>query len=267
MDLGIAGRVALVTGADSGIGWYTARQLLEEGATVVVSDQDQDALDKAAAELGAPEGTVHAFAADITSVDDLAALHDKVTSAVGAIDILVQSAGITGAQGLFDEIDDDGWTSTLEVDLLGPVRLVREFLPDLRSGGWGRLVMIASEDAVQPYDDELPYCVAKAGVLAFVKGLSRSYAREGLLVNAVSPAFIHTPMTDAMMDKRAEQEGDSSRDEAIASFLEEERPYLELKRRGEPEEVAAVVTFLCSDRASFVNGSNYRVDAGSVATI
>jgi NAD(P)-dependent dehydrogenase (short-subunit alcohol dehydrogenase family) len=108
--------------------------------------------------------------------------------------------------------------------------------------------------------------VAKAGILALAKGLSRSYALEGLLVNAVSPAFIRTPMTDAMMHKRSDELGVPV-DEAIESFLDEERPYMELKRRGEPEEVAAVVAFLCSDAASFVNGSNYRVDSGSVATI
>jgi NAD(P)-dependent dehydrogenase (short-subunit alcohol dehydrogenase family) len=234
--------------------------------TVVISDRDQEKLDAAAAALGASDGRLFAFAADIRSTDDLAALHGRVAEAVGEIDILVQSAGITGAQGLFHEIDDEGWTSTLETDLLGPVRLVREFLPDLRSGGWGRLVLVASEDALQPYDDELPYCAAKAGVMSFAKGLSRSYATEGLLVNTVGPAFINTPMTDAMMTKRSEQRG-SSFDEAIDSFLEEERPYMELKRRGEPDEVASVITFLCSEAASFVNGSNYRVDSGSVATI
>lgn len=186
--------------------------------------------------------------------------------AAESIDILVQSAGITGAQGYFHEIDDAGWTDTLEVDLLGPVRLIREFLPDLREGGWGRLVLLASEDAVQPYDDELPYCAAKAGILALAKGLSRTYAREGLLVNAVSPAFIRTPMTDAMMRRRSEQLGVSF-DEAIESFLDEQRPHMELKRRGTPEEVAPVIAFLCSDLASFVNGSNYRVDSGSVATL
>jgi NAD(P)-dependent dehydrogenase (short-subunit alcohol dehydrogenase family) len=103
-------------------------------------------------------------------------------------------------------------------------------------------------------------------VLSFAKGLSRTYAKEGLLVNTVSPAFIHTPMTDAMMKKRAEETGQTF-DEAIASFLDDERPYMELQRRGEPEEVANVIAFLCSDLASFVNGSNYRVDSGSVATI
>jgi NAD(P)-dependent dehydrogenase (short-subunit alcohol dehydrogenase family) len=266
VDLGIGGRRALVTGADSGIGWHTAKQLLVEGVVVVMTDIDQQKLDAAAAELAADEGTLFAFAADIRDVGSLERLHESVRGAVGTIDILVQCAGVTGAQGMFHEIDDAGWVSTIETDLLGPVRLVREFLPDLRTGGWGRLVLTTSEDAVQPYDDELPYCAAKAGVLSFAKGLSRSYATEGLLVNTVSPAFIATPMTDAMMTKRAEENG-TSFDEAISSFLEEERPYLELRRRGEADEVASVIAFLVSDRASFVNGSNYRVDAGSVATI
>jgi NAD(P)-dependent dehydrogenase (short-subunit alcohol dehydrogenase family) len=266
MDLKIAGKKALVSGADSGIGWETARILLGEGVTVVITDKEQGKLDDAAARLEAPEGRLFAFAADITSVESIAALERKVNDAVGDIDILVQSAGITGAQGLFHEIDDDGWTSTIEVDLMGPVRLVSAFLPALRKGGWGRLVFVASEDAVQPYDDELPYCAAKAGILALAKGLSRSYALEGLLVNAVSPAFIHTPMTDAMMEKRADEKN-TTVDVAIDTFLDEERPYMELKRRGEPNEVASVITFLCSDLASFVNGSNYRVDSGSVATI
>ena len=266
MDLGIAGKTALITGGDSGIGWHTARLLLAEGVTVVISDQNQKELDKAAADLDAPEGKLFAYAADVTKVGDLATLHKQVQGAVGDIDILVQAAGITGAQGLFHEIDDEGWTSTIEVDLLGPVRLIREFLPDLRAGGWGRLVLVASEDAAQPYDDEIPYCAAKAGIRALAKGLSRSYALEGLLVNTVSPAFIHTPMTDAMMEKRSKELGVSV-DEAIESFLDEERPYMELKRRGEPDEVANVIAFLCSEAASFVNGSDYRVDSGSVATV
>nr|WP_323132622.1 SDR family oxidoreductase [Kineococcus indalonis] len=127
-------------------------------------------------------------------------------------------------------------------------------------------MLLASEDAVQPYVDELPYCAAKAAVLSLVKGLSKTYGSEGVLVNAVSPAFIATPMTDAMMEERSQENGTSVR-EAIDTFLDEERPFMELERRGRPEEVAAVIAFLVSERASFVNGSNYRVDSGSVATI
>jgi NAD(P)-dependent dehydrogenase (short-subunit alcohol dehydrogenase family) len=266
MDLGIRGRKALITGGDSGIGLATARELLEAGAIVVLSDLDQAKLDDAVKTLDAEEWQLYAFAADVTDPASLTALGSKVQEAVGDIDILVQSSGITGATGLFHEIDDAGWVETIETDLLGPVRLVRTFLPSLRKGGWGRIVLLASEDAVQPYPDEVPYCAAKAGILSLAKGLSKTYASEGLLVNAVSPAFIATPMTDAMMEKRAKEQG-SSREEAIASFLEEERPHIELKRRGEAEEVAAVIAFLCSDRASFVNGSNWRVDGGSVATM
>ena len=266
MDLGIAGRIALVTGGDSGIGWSTAAELLREGATVVLSDRDPEKLDEAASKLDAPAGRLHALAADLTDPEAIAELHRSVTASAGPIDTLVHCAGITGAQGKFHEIGDDGWISTLDIDLLAPVRVARTFLDELRASGRGRIVFIASEDAVQPYDDELPYCAAKAGVLALAKGLSRSYAREGLLVNTVSPAFIRTPMTDAMMDRRAERLG-VTREEAVRSFLDEERPFLELKRRGTPEEVAAVIAFLCSERASFVTGSNYRVDGGSVATL
>lgn len=265
MDLGIADRTALVFGGDSGIGWHTARLLLAEGARVVLSDLDQERLDAAAARLEAPADRVLAVAADVTSLDSLGALRRRIEEEVGRIDILVQSSGITGAQGLFHEIDDEGWTSTLETDLMGPVRIVETFLPHLRRG-WGRLVLLASEDAVQPYDDEIPYCAAKAGVLALMKGLSRTYAKEGLTVNAVSPAFIRTPMTDAMMEKASEEQGISF-DEAVEQMLTEKRPFMAIKRRGEPEEVAAVIAFLVSAGASFVNGANYRVDAGSVGSI
>lgn len=265
MDLGINGKIALVTGADSGIGLETARVLLEEGATVVLTDKTTDQLKEAEKELGESD-RLYSYTADITSMEDLKALHQYTADEVGSIDVLVQNAGTVGAQGLFHEIDDEGWVETIEEDLLGPVRVVREFLPDLRENGWGRLVFVSSENGLQPYKDELPYDCSKAGILAFSKGLSRTYAQEGLLVNTVSPAFIETPMTDAMMEKRAEELGVSF-EEAIESFLDEERPHIELKRRGQVEEVAGVIALLCSERASFVNGANYRVDGGSVATI
>ena len=160
---------------------------------------------------------------------------------------------------------DDDFVEVLETNLMSAVRVTRVFLPDLRRG-WGRMVFLSSEDAVQPYDDELPYCAAKAGLLAFAKGLSRTYASEGLLVNSVAPAFISTPMTDAMMEKASKEQGISF-DDAVEQMLTEKRPFMAIKRRGEPEEVAAVIGFLVSDRASFVNGANYRVDAGSVGSI
>lgn len=265
MDLGIKGKVALITGSDSGIGKATAKQLLAEGVTVILTDRQEEKLAETAEEMQ-HEGKLYAYPADITDLESLKNLHEQIKTNVGEIDILVQNAGTSGAQGEFHEIEDEGWVETIENDLLGPVRVTREFLSDLRNGGWGRIVYLSSENAVQPYADELPYDAAKAGVLSFSKGLSRAYAKEGLLVNTVSPAFIETPMTDEMMQKRSNKMGVSF-DKAIETFLDEKRPYLELKRRGQAEEVAAVISFLCSDKASFVNGSNYRVDGGSVATI
>lgn len=265
MDLGIKDKVALVTGAASGIGKETTRVLLQEGATVVMTDIDEEQLKVTAQDLTIDDKLLY-FPADIRSKESLSQLHEYVEKSLGTIDILVQNAGVTGAQGPFHTLSDEDWVYTIEQNLHGPVRVVREFLSDLRADGWGRVVFISSENAVQPYANELPYDSTKAGILSFSKGLSRSYAKEGLLVNTVSPAFIETPMTDRMMEKRSEEKGVSF-DEAVESFLDEERPHIELKRRGQVEEVAAVIAFLCSEKASFVNGANYRVDGGSVATL
>jgi len=204
--------------------------------------------------------------ADLRNWDEVKAAKDKILKQFGSVDILVNCAGITGATGNFLEISDEDWHEALEVDLMSAVRMCRTFIPVMRESGWGRVVLIASEDAVQPYTDEMPYCAAKAGVLNFAKNLSKAYAEDGVLVNSVSPAFIATPMTDAMMEQRADKMG-STKDEAIATFLKEKRPHLELQRRGRAEEVAAVITFLCSQQSSFVVGANYRVDGGSVATM
>ena len=265
MKLDIAGKIALVTGADSGIGWETARMLLEEGVKVAISDQDDDALQKAVKALER-YGAVIGVAADVTKVEDVKALFATVRERLGDPDIVVNAAGVTGATGDFLDVDDEGWRTTLDIILFGAVRVCREAIPAMREKRWGRVVLIGSEDGVQPYTDELAYCAAKAGVINLAKGLSKAYGADNVLVNTVSPAFIHTPMTDKMMQKRADENG-TSFDDAIATFLEEERPGMALKRRGEPEEVAAMIVFLCSERASFVNGSNMRVDSGSVATV
>lgn len=265
MDYGLGGALALVTGADSGIGRETARMLLQEGARVAISDKDADSLEQVRAEL-ADHGEVVAVAADVTDLSSVQALFEQVRGELGDPTILVHAAGVTGATGDFLDVDDAGWQSTLDINLMGAVRVTREAIPAMRTGGGGRIVLIASEDAVQPYVDELAYCASKAGVLNLAKGLSKAYGCDNVLVNSVSPAFIATPMTDAMMDKRAEEQG-TDRDGAIKSFLKEERPGMTLGRRGTAEEVAAAILFLVSKPASFVNGANLRVDSGSVMTM
>ncbi|WP_299784524.1 SDR family oxidoreductase [uncultured Marivita sp.] len=263
MDFGIEGKTALITGGASGIGRATAKALQAEGVKVILVDLKGDDVSKAAADLGDGVNALQADLTDPRQVDGLAA---SVEERFQMPDILVCAAGVTGAKGHPLELNDSDWQHAWDTDFMSVVRTMRKFIPPMERKGWGRAVVITSENAVQPYPEEAVYNVAKAGLLNFAKGLSRVTARNGVLVNAVSPAFIETPMTDGMMDKRADQQG-VTRDEAVESFLDEERPYLELKRRGKPEEVAAAIAFLCSAQASFVVGANYRVDGGSVGAL
>ncbi|SEN47275.1 NAD(P)-dependent dehydrogenase, short-chain alcohol dehydrogenase family [Sphingomonas gellani] len=265
MDLGIGGRVALVSGGDSGMGRESARQLLEASAKVAITDRPGGTLNESLEDLKGA-GEVIAVEADVTDTDSIARLFAEVAQKLGAPDILVNAAGVTGATGDFLEVDDAGWLDTLNINLMGAVRMCRAAIPAMRERKWGRIVLFSSEDAVQPYVDELPYCASKAGIQNLTKGLSKAYGCDNVLVNVVMPAFIATPMTDAMMEKRAQENG-TSVDAAIDSFLEEERPGMTLKRRGRADEVAAAVAFLCSERASFINGAALRVDSGSVQTM
>ncbi|WP_416669728.1 SDR family NAD(P)-dependent oxidoreductase [Egbenema bharatensis] len=265
MDFGIQGRVAVITGGDSGIGLATAKLLAAEGVKIVLIDKTSEKLQQAVDEIK-KIGEAIAVQADLANLADVEEAQQQILKRFGAVHILVNAAGITGAQKEFLELTDEDWYETLEVDFMAAVRTCRAFIPMIRQAGWGRVVLIASEDAVQPYVEEMPYCAAKAAILNLAKNLSKAYAQDGILVNSVSPAFIATPMTDKMMEQRSQKLGVKF-DEAIESFLEEKRPHLVLNRRGKAQEVAAVIAFLCSEQASFVTGSNYRVDGGSVATV
>lgn len=265
MDLDIKKKHALISGGSGGLGKAVARQLLTEGAVITLTDLDQHSLDSARADLGAGD-KVGAIAADLTDPKAASKVATYCDDFAGPPQILVSAAGITGAKGDPLDLPDDAYEETWHTNFLSAVRLCRAIIPNMAETGWGRVILICSENAVQPYWDEAVYNTAKAALMNFAKGLSRDYAARGVLVNTVAPAFIETPMTDMMMDKRADDLGVSKK-EAIRSFLEEERPYLELKRRGRPEEVAAAVAFLASGPASFINGANLRVDGGAVATV
>lgn len=263
MDLAIKGRVALISGASGGIGLATARLLGEEGVQLVLTDMDQDKLHKTCAGL---PGEPLLLAADMTNQKQVDHLVQQANARFGQVDIVVHTAGVTGAKGDPLELSDDDYLDAWETDFFSAVRVARATIPAMRSRNWGRFVCITSENAVQPYWEEAVYNTAKAALAAFMKNLSYKEAAHGVLCNTVAPAFIETGMTDGMMEKRAEELGVSF-DEAVESFLEEERPGIVQKRRGQPQEVAAAIAWLVSDRASFVNGSNLRVDGGSVQAV
>ncbi|MGQ7244708.1 SDR family NAD(P)-dependent oxidoreductase [Salinicola sp. V024] len=263
MDLAIRGKTALITGAQSGIGLATARQLAAEGVNLILSDLDADALAQAASEI---DGDPLCVIADVTHQEEVDALVRQGVERFGAVDIVVHTAGVTGAKGDPLELSDDDYRDAWEIDFFSAVRLARATIPTMRERGWGRFICITSENTVQPYWEEAVYNTAKASLSTFIKNLSYQEAAHGVLCNTVAPAFIATPMTDGMMKQRAEQLG-CSFEQAIESFLEEERPGIVAKRRGEVEEVAFVIAMLVSQHASFVNGSNVRVDGGSVISV
>lgn len=266
MDFGINEKIAVITGADSGIGKATAILLAEEGANIVLTDVNQKSLEKTILEVKDHTkifNRIIGIAADITKNKEVLSLAQKVKEEFGGANIVVNCAGARGAAGDFLELSDADWQKTIDVDFMGAVRLCRAFIPQMLDLGWGRMVLVASENAFQPYPEESPYNACKAAIINLSKCLSRSYSKENLLFNCVSPAFIKTPMTDAMMEELAKKR-DSSTDEAAEWYVKNKRPHIAMQRRGTPEEVAAVIAFLCSEKASFVNGSNYRVDGGSV---
>ena len=265
MNLNIKNKTAVITGADSGIGLETAKLLANAGVNIVLADLDEQKLKEAAAELRSeiPDAVVKQISVDISNNQSVIDLASRVKEDFGPAHILINCAGARGASGDFLSLSDADWQETIDVDLLGAVRLCRAFIPQLQENNWGRVVLVASENAYQPYEEESPYNACKAGIVNLSKCLSRSYSKDRLLFNCVSPAFIETPMTDAMMEELAKERG-TSVEEAVDWFLKNKRPNLAVGRRGKPQEVANVIAFLSSELASFVNGSNYRIDGGAV---
>ncbi len=268
MDLKIKGKTAVITGGDSGMGLATAKILASEGVNIVLSDKTTEELENAAEEVRkyAKDGaTVVAITADVTKNEEVIELAKQAKDKFGTTDMLVHCAGIRGAAGDFLTLTDEDWLESIDVDLMGAVRVCRAFIPQMQKSGWGRIVLVASENALQPYEEETPYNACKAGIINLTKCLSRAYSKEGFVINCVSPAYVKTPMTEEMMDQLAD-ERNASKDEVIQWFLDNKRPNIVVDRRGKAEEVAAVIAFLCSEHASYVTGSNYRVDGGSVGT-
>lgn len=263
MDLQVKDKTILITGADSGMGFATAQILADEGATLILTDIEQGKLDARAGQLNAQ---VHEIAADLRKAGAAQELADLVRERIGTVDAVAHFAGTSGAAGNFLELSDEDWKETLEIDLIGAVRIARAFLPHMIENGWGRLLFVASENALQPYPEETPYNAAKAAIANLSKGLSKAYAEKGVLVNTISPAFVETPMTDEMMRQKA-KELNTNIAGAVNWFLENKRPNIEVDRRGQPEEVAVIAALLCSPLSSYVNGANWRIDGGSVASI
>ena len=242
MDLGIAGRVAVVTGASRGIGAATAELLAAEGARVV--------------------GVSRGDGIDVTAPDAAARI---AALAAAPVDILVNNAGTSFARSL-DELTDDDWNGLWELHVLASMRLMRAFAPGMAERGWGRIVNVASSAGKRPSLTNAAYSVTKAAQLSLSRVFADAYARSGVLVNAVAPGPVSSPLWVAdggLGDQTADAKGLASRQEA----LDAQAARVPLGRFAEPREIAAVVAFLCSEEASMVTGAAWSADGGTVATI
>lgn len=266
MDLGLDGKTALVTGASAGLSKATARQLAAEGCRVAMCARDEDRLKETANQLSDTAGDVLPVTADVTVPADVENLVEAVVSEWDGIDVLVNNVGTIGAVAPFHEIDLATWRDVFETNMLSIVLVTRAVLPYMRKQQWGRIVNLSSTSGVQPDGRKSPYNASKAAIINLTSSLAKAYGEDGVLVNAVSPTTTRTPLIQSLYEDVAERE-EIPVEQARQELNEAMKGHIALGRLAEPVEVADVIVFLCSERASFVTGSNYRVDGGSILSM
>ena len=259
MDLELRDKVAVVTGASSGIGLETARRLSAEGARVLMVARDADRLASEAERIGA-----EFLAVDVTDAEADDRIVATCAEQMGGIDVLVNNAGTSFARPL-DELTDADWQDQWELHVMGPMRLMRAAAPRMAAQGGGRIVNVCSSSGKRPSLTNAAYSVTKAAQLSLSRVFADAFAADGVLVNAVAPGPVSSPL---WMDAGglAEQTGSAkglSREDAVQAQAEK----VPLGRFAEPDEVAAVILFLSSARASTVTGAAWSVDGGAVAII
>ncbi len=258
MDLGLHGRVALVTAASKGMGKACALGFAAEGARVAMCARTESELRAAADEVRAKTGAeVLAVAADVTRAEDVRRLVARTREAFGGVDVLVANCG-GPARGDFDEVTDEQWYGAFEVSLLSVVRLVREVVPLMRQKRWGRILTIQSVSVKQPVEGLLLSNAVRPGVAGLAKTLSAQLGRDNITVNVVCPGRI---MTDRFLGG-ARQAG-----LPVDAYVTQASRDVPLGRIGTPEEFASVVVFLASERAAYVTGVTLQVDGGLVRGI
>ncbi|MDB5922821.1 MAG: Short-chain dehydrogenase [Betaproteobacteria bacterium] len=257
MDLGIQRETALVVGASEGIGYESAKGLLEEGADVLICSRNPSKLEAAARKLESATGrAVKWFAADVTVVAEVDALQQWLSKTVPSLHILVTAVG-GSRRALFEELDDQEWLENYEFNVLGTVRIIRATLPLLQKSAAGRIVILGAAGARMPYPNQVVSNVHKAGLIALVKTLGAEFQKYKIRVNSVSPGRTLTSLWTTRAEQLAKDRGVAT-EQIIHEFSEE----IPMGRFGEPEEIAAMVVFLASHKASYVNCQSILVDGG-----
>ena len=261
MDLGLAGRACAVTGASRGIGRATAKLLADEGARVLLVARGEEALRELASSLGADD-RVAWLALDVAaSADAGERVVAECVDRFGGIWALVNNAGTSEVAPL-EEQTDEQWQAQWDLHVMASLRLMRAAVPHMKSAGGGRIVNVASSAGKRPSLTNAAYSVTKAAQLSLSRVFADTYAADGVLVNAVAPGAVESSLwvgEGGLADQVAAARGGTRED-----ALEAQRAKIPLGRFGTEEEIASVVTFLCSERASDVTGASWSVDGGTV---
>ncbi len=265
MDLGLAGRRALVTGASGGIGTSIAARLAAEDVEVVVHGRRRGPAEELAEQLRAGGGRASAVSGDLGDAAATSALLEEALG-TGPIDVLVANAGPWQERG-FDEATDGDWRRTFETNVLGVLRCVRRLTPDMRRAGWGRIVTVTTRGVLSPLANMPELSAAKAAVANLTGALAKDLADTGITVNTVSPGVIVTPSVREMFEERARRQGDRRPFEELEPEVARSYAPNPTGRLGRPEDLADAVAFLVSERASYVNGATLRVDGGLTGTV
>jgi NAD(P)-dependent dehydrogenase (short-subunit alcohol dehydrogenase family) len=263
MDLQLQGKRALVTGSTAGIGLAIARGLAREGAGVIINGRTAKRVDQAIAALkrAGISGKVEGLAADLGTAGGTRTAIERFPE----VDILVNNLGIFEVK-LFEDIPDADWLRFFEVNILSGVRLSRHYLPGMKKRNWGRIVFISSESAIQIPAEMIHYGVTKTAQLAIARGLAETTAGTNVTVNSVLPGPTASEGVNTFVEELARDQK-TTRREVEKQFFQNVRPTSLLKRMAEPEEVANLVTFVCSPLSSATNGAALRADGGVVRSI
>jgi 3-oxoacyl-[acyl-carrier protein] reductase len=262
VDLGLRGKVALVTAASRGLGRAIAEELGAEGASLVMCARGKEKLDEAVESVRNSSGVqVLGVAADVSRPEDVTRLVRSAIGLFGRVDILVTNAG-GPPSGVFESLGPEKWDDAVRLTLMSTINLCREIIPGMRQRKWGRVINVTSITVKQPVEGLMLSNSLRAGVTGFARTLANEVARDGITVNNILPGYTRTQRVEELANATAQREGIS-----IDEVMNRQKSAIPMGRLGEPREFAALAAFLASERASYITGTSIQVDGGWIKSL